>query len=161
MITVDMSGKEDATVQGLWRYDYGVVLEIIDNSIGIPDGTEVDFYQGANGIVRYIHERQVDIPDIFLINTLDILAYVYIRSPSSGETVKKIRLPIKNRPQPSNMELPDSKGEYLRLLPDGGVAGQVLTKKSDKNFDVAWEDVEQGGEEPEAISDELIDQLFK
>lgn len=160
MITVDMSGKEESTVYGLWRYDYGETIEIIDNGSDIPDGAEVEFYQGSNGIVRYIKDRKVEIPDYFLMNALDIIAYVYIRSPSSGETVKSIRMPVKNRPYPANMELPDSKGEYLRLLPDGGIAGQVLTKKSDKNFDVAWEDIEQSGEEPEAIPQELIDELF-
>lgn len=158
MITVEMSGKEEILAEGLWRYDYGETLEIIDNSTALEDGTEVDFYQGDNGTVRYLSERRVQIPDFFLLNALEIVAYIYIRSPSCGVTVKKVRLPIRNRPKPANTIPAYEGGGLSRLLPAGGAQGQYLAKKSKADFDVEWKD---GTGEAERITDEMIDKLFE
>jgi hypothetical protein len=44
---------------------------------------------------------------------------------------------------PEHLELFDAEGNPIHLsglsdLPDGGIAGQVLAKRSDASYDVAW-----------------------
>ena len=41
-------------------------------------------------------------------------------------------------------------------VPDGGTAGQILTKNSETDYDVSWEDAESGGITPITYS-ELVD----
>lgn len=158
MITVDVTGRETATVDGLYRYDYGQVLYVIDSGACMTDGMEVDFYQDYQNEIRYLENSQVKIPDTMLENDSDILAYIYIRSLSQGETKKVIRMTVKDRPKPANTETPDNAGNYQRLIPPGGEAGQVLAKRSEKDYDVEWKT--GSGGEAEAIPQELIDELF-
>jgi hypothetical protein len=137
MITAKFTGSSSASVYGLTQWDYGQILHI-EYSGTIPEGSEVNYYQGTLSSLTYIHSLEAKIPDIMLQNAADITAYVYIRQPDSGETVLTIRLPIAARPQPDNYVLPDSE-EYRRLLPVGGEPGQIPAKQSEKDYSILWE----------------------
>lgn len=136
MIVAKFAGSSVSTVYGLVQWDYGQILRIEYNGT-IPEGSEVNFYQGLLSSLTYLHDLKAKIPDHMLQNAEDITAYVYIREPDSGETVLTIRLPVSARPRPDNYVLPDSE-EYRRLLPVGGEPGQIPVKQSDKDYAVSW-----------------------
>ena len=131
LIVADICGNT-AQAEGLFQWDYG--QELLINGINVPDNTEVQFYQTLRSSIGRIKDGKVRIPDMMLQNAAEITAYVYVCQPDSGETVLKIRLPIKSRPKPEDYVLPDYT-EYTRLLPIGGELGQipVMTEKG-----IAW-----------------------
>lgn len=155
MIVAKFAGDCTTKVYGLTQWDYGQELVIENASLEIPDGTEVNFYQGKLSSTGYLKSNHIMIPDIMLQNSDEMTAYVYVRSPSCGETILSIRLHIQERPQPDNYVLPEYR-DYLRLLPPGGGPGQVLSKVTETDFDTEWSD---GG--MESMTDEEVDALFK
>lgn len=132
MIVANIYEKDTGQAEGLYQWDYG--QELLINGINVPDNTEVQFYQTLRSSIGRIKDGKVRIPDMMLQNAAEITAYVYVCQPDSGETVLKIRLPIKSRPKPEDYVLPDYT-EYTRLLPIGGEPGQipVMTEKG-----IAW-----------------------
>lgn len=154
MIVAKFAGFGSTDAYGLTQWDYGQELVIEYAGVDIPDGTEVNFYQGKLSSISYLKNKHVMIPDIMLQAADDIIAYVYVRSVTAGETILSIRLPITGRPQPDNYVLPEYDG-YKRLLPDGGEPGQVLSKKTEIDYDTEWSD---SGMEP--MTDDEIDALF-
>lgn len=137
MIVAKFAGSSIATAHGLTQWDYGQELALECAGIGIPDKTEVNFYQGKLSSIAYVKSNHVMIPDLMLQSCEMITAYVYVRSESMGETVLSIRLPICERPQPDNYVLPDTE-EYNRLLPPGGESGQVPVKSDSMDYAVGW-----------------------
>ena len=131
LIVADICGNT-AQAEGLYQWDYG--KELLINGINVPDNTEVQFYQTLRSSIGRIKDGKVRIPDMMLQNAAEITAYVYVCQLDSGETILKIRLPIKSRPKPEDYVLPDYT-EYTRLLPIGGEPGQipVMTEKG-----IAW-----------------------
>lgn len=156
MITAKFCDSQTTTVFGLTQWDYGQELVIENAGMVIPDGTEVNFYQGKLSGVAYMSNNHVLIPDIMLQDSAYITAYVYVRNESSGETILSISLHVRNRPRPENYVLPEYE-EYKRLLPSGGTVGQSLVKKTDTDFDVEWGDGAIGQE----ITEEQIDEICK
>lgn len=154
MITAKICGCSTTTAYGLTQWDYGQELAIECASTAIHDGTEVNFYQKKLSDLRYIINGHVMIPDIMLQNPDEIVAYVYVRSENSGETILSIRLPVCARPRPENYVLPEYE-EYKRLIPMGGEPGQVLAKKTGLDYEVGWEDGAAGDE----ITEQQIDEL--
>lgn len=132
-----LPGSRETTVYGLTQWDFGQDLMIVAEYI--PDGTEVNFYQGGLSAIRYVKNKTVRIPDRMLQDTAQIKAYVYCRTENAGETVLFINLPVKARPRPSDYIIEDT-DEYRRILPAGGKAGQVLKKSSDENYAAGWGD---------------------
>lgn len=126
MITAKFTGSASVSVYGLTQWDYGQIIHI-EYSDTIPEGSEVNFYQGLLSSLTYIHGLEAKIPDRMLQNADDITAYVYIREPDSGETVLTIRMPVAARPRPDNYVLPDTE-EYRRLLPVCGEPGPTGPK---------------------------------
>lgn len=159
MIVAKFFGTCAATAHGLTQWDYGQELAVECSSEEIRDGTETHFYQGKLSSLGYLKNRHVLIPDLMLQNAEEILAYVYVRSAESGETVLTIRMPVAKRPRPGNYILPEYR-EYLRLIPEGGSDGQVLTKRSELDFDTGWED-SSVPEDFHPMTDDEIDALFK
>ena len=155
MIIAKFTGHDNHTTEyGLTQWDYGQELVIECAGLELANGTEVNFYQGKLSSVSYLKNNHVMIPDLMLQSHTDIIAYVYVRDSTSGETVLSIKLPIKSRPRPEDYILPEYK-EYRRLLPAGGNAGQALIKKTEDDFDTAWAD--DAGMEP--MTDEEIDKI--
>lgn len=155
MIVAKFAGGYTSTVYGLTQWDYGQELAIEYAGMNIPDGTEVNFYQGKLSSTGYLKSNHVLIPDLMLQAADIITAYVYIRMADRGETILSIRLPIRDRPQPDNYVLPEYK-EYLRLLPPGGDAGQTLVKKTAADYDTEWIEQEAG---LEPMTDEDVDKI--
>lgn len=155
MIVAKFVGSCTTTIYGLTQWDYGQELVIEYAGMDIPDGTEINYYQGKLSSTGYLRNNHAMIPDLMLQCDESITAYVYVRSSTSGETILSIRMPIRGRPQPDNYVLPEYK-EYLRLLPPGGDAGHALAKMSENDYDVGW--VEQEAS-MEPMTDEDIDKI--
>lgn len=155
MIVAKFTSGCTTTAHGLTQWDYGQELVLECAGLEIPDGTEINYYQGKLSSIAYLRSNHSMIPDIMLQSAADITAYVYIRSPASGETVLSVKLPVRERPQPDNYVLPEYK-DYTRLLPPGGNAGQALIKATDQDFDTQWAD-DAGMEE---LTDAEIDAMF-
>lgn len=134
MIDAELTGNR-GTARGLTQWDYGQILSV---AYEIPDGSEVNFYQGSLSSMAYMHGKQVKIPDYMLQNATAITAYIYIRKEECGETVLTIWLPIVSRPRPDNYILPDME-EYKRLLPLGGEPGQVPVRISGEGYVTTYE----------------------
>lgn len=158
MITAKYNGYKNCVAYGLWQWDYGQELAIENSSIDIPDGTEINFYQGKLSHIAYIKNNHVMVPDLMLQNSMEIIAYIYIRSETSGETVLSIKLPVEARARPSNYILPEYT-EYKRLMPEGGKHGQILTKETDEDYQTKWKDPQEA--QILEMSDEEIDAMFK
>lgn len=156
MIVAKFSGYRTTPAYGLTQWDYGQELAVECSEFEIPDGTEINYYQGKLSSIAYMKSNHAMIPDIMLQNPDEIIAYVYVRSAASGETILSIRLPIRARPQPDNYVLPEYR-DYSRLLPEGGEEGQALIKSSAEDYDTHW--VDDAG--MEAMTDSEIDALFK
>lgn len=135
MVTARFRGSGSATVQGLTQWDYGQELEFAGTDV--PDGTEVNFYQGLLTSLGYVHGSSVMIPDRMLQNADTIKAYVYVRSETAGETELEVYLPVSARPRPDNYVLKPYE-EYKRLLPPGGETGQALVKR-EGDYAAGWE----------------------
>lgn len=155
MIVAKFVGSCTATASGLTQWDYGQELALECASMDIPDGTEINFYQGKLSSVAYMKNSHVLIPDLMLQADETITAYVYTRSAESGETILSVRLPIRARPQPDNYVLPEYK-EYIRLLPPGGEPGQSLAKATEEDYDVEWI-AQEASLEP--MTDEDVDKI--
>lgn len=117
------------------QYDYGQVLYFED--LTVPDGTEVDFYQGSLNITRSIADDRVRIPDKMLQKVIPITVYIFSRTEDAGKTIYKLGVAVNYRPNLGNNPEPDSK-EYRRLLPSGGEENAVLYKRSNTDYDVEW-----------------------
>lgn len=140
MITARFNNSSQTSVSGLTQWDYGQEL-VIENTTPIPDGTQVQFYQGMRSSIAVTKQGRVRIPDVMLQNAVPIIAYVYVVSDTSGETVLTAELIVTKRPRPEDYVLPDYTG-YSRLLPEGGEAGQVPVVQLDEegNRSVVWAD---------------------
>lgn len=139
MITACFHGVHKTTAHGLTQWDYGqfMVIEAVD--LIIPDGADVQYYQRDLMSTEPIHNGVVKIPDKMLQFSADIMAYVYARGETCGETILTIRLPVVSRPRPEDYILPEYE-EYRRLIPDGGEEGQTLRKQSEKSYSIVWGD---------------------
>ncbi len=124
MITAVFNGGTITTAHGITQWDYGQELHIVAPSVTIPDNTEINFYQGDLTALRYVVGNQVMIPDRMLQDTTTILAYIYVRTDTSGETILLVKIPVADRPRPSDYVMQDM-DEYTRLLPVGGQSGEV------------------------------------
>lgn len=133
MVVARFEGCSVTKVRGLTQWDYGQILEIkyVED---IPDGTEIQFYQGILSSVGWIKDKMVQIPDVMLQNAKDIVAYVYIEKEDSGNTILTITMPITARPRPDCYVLPGYEN-YKRLLPVGGKSGQIPIRTEQG---VAW-----------------------
>lgn len=125
-IPVRFSGLK-AKSMTVTQYDYGQYLHFED--LTVPDGTEVDFYQGDINITRYITGDRVRIPDRMIQKVIPVSAYIYARTEDAGKTLYTVAVNVTYRPNPGNNPEPDHE-DYKRLMPSGGETGQVLIKQS-------------------------------
>lgn len=102
----------------VWQYDYGKILRIKGENL--PGTAEVHFSLSetsgdsitkvgiaTNGTI------EVQVPDTMLENNgtpfdYNIYAFVYVEDGVSGNTVYRIRIPVKARPKPSDHVTPDN-----------------------------------------------------
>lgn len=97
--------SRSATTVALTRIDYGQILKV--SGIDLPPTFEVDFCnQGDPSTKTQIGMNdEVVIPNEYLTTGKDILAFIFLHSgENDGETVYRIRIPVKTRPLRSNDE---------------------------------------------------------
>lgn len=129
MIYARFNEKNEIKVFGLWKYDYGQILEI--SGLTIPEGAAIHFAQDGKTIEGTIRNNQVIIPDYFLQFHNDIYAYIYIETEGAGKTIAKAILNIKTRKKPPDY-IPPEEPSYTRLLPEGWTEDDYLTVKDGK-----------------------------
>ena len=135
MVKAVYKGYDTISVYGLTQYDYGQIL--LFEGIEIKEGTEVHFCQADKAITEYVKENQVHIPD-YMLQYADIInTYVYVIDDKSGETVRKAIIYITPREKPADYTTPEEPS-YTRLLPLGGLDGQIPVKQPEEEYVVSW-----------------------
>lgn len=99
--------SEDRAEVSAYRYDYGQTLEIA--GLDLSDGFEVHFQNGTEspeirqGTVDENGVGIVSVPDVTLSLDYDCaMAWVYVKTPASGTTIKTIAINILPREKPSD-----------------------------------------------------------
>lgn len=93
------------TVAARHQYDYGQALSI--TGITLPDVFEAHFasVDGSQTVTMLGHEGVVEIPDELFQVAKAIVCYIYLHdSAQDGRTVYTIKIPVKERPKPSDVE---------------------------------------------------------
>lgn len=135
MIKAVFNGYNAISVYGLTQYDYGQILQF--EGIEIKADTEVHFCQSDKSITDYVIDNQVRIPDYMLQYADVINTYVYMADSKSGKTIHKIILDIMPREKPADYVTPEEPS-YTRLLPLGGLDGQIPVKQPGEEYVVSW-----------------------
>lgn len=101
---------------GLWQYDYGQVLRI--QGLDLPTAVEMHFSlteTGGEAVTRIGITKDgvtdVTIPDSLLeadgaSQDYQIYVFIYLATPDSGETTRRITLGVKSRPRPEVFNTP-------------------------------------------------------
>ena len=101
---------------GLWQYDYGQVLRI--QGLDLPTAVEMHFSlteTGGEAVTRIGITKDgvtdVTIPDSLLeadgaSQDYQIYVFIYLATPDSGETTRRITLGVKSRPRPEVFDTP-------------------------------------------------------
>ena len=74
MIVAKFTSGCTTTAHGLTQWDYGQELVLECAGLEIPDGTEINYYQGKLSSIAYMKSNHVMIPDIMLQSADDITA---------------------------------------------------------------------------------------
>lgn len=104
-VNVNLAKVHSAITRSLYQYDYGQKLQIV--GLELPQSFEVHFAlkTGSTTITVLGADNVVSIPDELLQAKGDITAYIYLHGgDDDGETKYVIRIPVKERPQPSDYE---------------------------------------------------------
>lgn len=92
-------------VAARYRYDYGQALSI--TGITLPDVFEAHFatVDGSQTVTMLGHDGVVEIPDELFLTAKAIICYIYLHDETTdGRTVYTIKIPVKERPEPSDVE---------------------------------------------------------
>lgn len=87
------------------QYDYGQALSI--TGITLPDVFEAHFasVDGLQTVTMLGHNGVVEIPDELFQVAKAIICYIYLHDEATdGRTVYTIKIPVKERPEPSDVE---------------------------------------------------------
>ena len=127
MIIANFENNETVKyVSGLYQYNKGQILRI--TGLNLPQIVEIDFALEETGSIAKrevgITENgitEVRIPNYFLINNdigidYTIYVFVYITNNEVGETVKVIKLQVKSRSKPEQMEIPEDKDPFHEVI---------------------------------------------
>ena len=117
MIIVNFENNEEyKKAYGLWQYDYGQVLRI--QGLDLPTAVEMHFSlteTGGEAVTRIGITKDgvtdVTIPDSLLeadgaSQDYQIYVFIYLATPDSGETTRRITLGVKSRPRPEVFDTP-------------------------------------------------------
>lgn len=117
MVTALFDCGDYARTIEIWQWDYGQVLRI--QGLSLPTATEIHFAlqeTGGTSITRIGVTKDgvtdVVIPDSLLDNDgtaqrYSIYAFIYLANGDSGQTIKKITIPVKSRPKPQPFDTPE------------------------------------------------------
>lgn len=87
------------------QYDYGQALSI--TGITLPDVFEAHFasVDGTQTVTMLGHNGVVEVPDELFQVAKAIVCYIYLHDEvTDGRTVYTIKIPVKERPKPSDVE---------------------------------------------------------
>lgn len=118
MICASFNSTESfVTAYGLWQYDYGQKLRI--QGLTLPAAVEIHFSlqeTGGESVTRVGVTKDgvadVPIPDSMMENNgtnrdYKIYAFIYLTDETSGETIRKIVMPVRSRPKPEAFDTPE------------------------------------------------------
>ena len=130
-------------VRNLWQYDYGQFLMV--TGLNLPKAVSIDFFlfDGKGESIRQVGVTQdgitkVRIPDSLLKNKdvkedYNIYVYVYVADGEKGNTVYKIIIPVRNRPEPHEMIIPDEKNmldEAIKTVSEAAERAELSEKNA-------------------------------
>lgn len=105
-------GETTARHCGLWQWDYGQVLEI--HGLDLPPAVEVHFAaenstEDATIRIGTTVDKvtTVAIPEKYLERSGNMVAYIYLSNPESGQTEYRILYGVKARQKPEAFECPE------------------------------------------------------
>ena len=119
MIIANFRNDSSCTVaySGLWQYDYGQKLRI--QGLDLPTAVEIHFSlqeTGGESVTRVGVTKDgvtdVPIPDSMIENNganrdYKIYVFIYLTDETSGETIRKIVMPVRSRPKPEAFDTPE------------------------------------------------------
>lgn len=136
----------------LWQYDYGQILMV--TGLNLPKAVSIDFslFDGKGESIRQVGVTQdgvtkVRIPDSLLKNKdvrndYNIYVYVYVADGEKGNTLYKIIIPVKNRPEPHEMVIPDEKNmldEAIKTVSEAAERAELSEKNAKQSEEKANE----------------------
>lgn len=101
-----IDGIDTITVAGLTQWDYG--QKLIIKGLKVPSVLQVHFSNNREKEAIVMPATQQDdiieteVPNVMLEETADITAWVYVVGENSGETIKKVVLPVAKRIKPQD-----------------------------------------------------------
>lgn len=117
MVTAVFNCSDYAETKEIWQWNYGQVLRI--QGLSLPAAVEIHFAlqeAGGESVTRIGVTKDgvtdVTIPDSLLENDgttqrYSIYAFIYLTDTNSGQTIKKITIPVKTRPKPQPFDTPE------------------------------------------------------
>lgn len=119
VITAAFGGMREVTTARLWQWDYGQVLKI--TGLNLPTAFEVHFSNSnerGTSKTQIGQNSQVTIPDEYLTSGADVYAFIYLHEgETDGETEYRIKIPVKERPQPTDVEpTPQEQSEITQAI---------------------------------------------
>lgn len=117
---VDFTNCEKVTVENIFKYDYGQILEI--TGVELPDKFEVHFESDQESAIVVNGTfsdgvGKVKIPDLCLMDSkLNFSAWIYIEENGSGNTVKTITFYLNDRQAPSDQPSDPEEVEKVKTL---------------------------------------------
>ena len=141
-----------------WQYDYGQILRLQGKNL--PKAVEVHFSlneTGGNAVTKVgiaaDGVAEVQVPDELLKNgdttiNYNIYAFVYVEDGASGNTVYRIRIPVKARPKPSDHITPDNTdtdpfGDAVKAVNDAAERAETSERNAKEHADNASESAER------------------
>lgn len=121
MVTAKFNGESYATAYGLWQYDYGCALCI--EGLLLPPCVEVQFsHNDTGGDAELVDGTTIDgktyvpIPQHYLedksVTDYDFYAFVFLYDQSGGQTINRIRIPVRSKPRPVTYVSPDQDSAF-------------------------------------------------
>lgn len=104
VVTATFNGATEIVADSRYQYDYGQTLVFAD--LNLPEAYEVHFSNKSSGgttITQIGNDEGVTIPDQFLSTGGTVYAWVFLHEgEDDGETMYRVAIPVKRRPQPSD-----------------------------------------------------------
>ena len=106
IVKASFGGLREVATAPLWQWDYGQILRI--TGLDLPQAFEVHFSNSRKSgetVTQIGTDGQVTIPDMYLTSGADIYAFVFLHDGlTDGETEYVIKIPVRERPEPSDIE---------------------------------------------------------
>ena len=144
IIKASFGGLREVTTSPLWQWDYGQILQI--TGLDLPQAFEVHFSNSRKSgetVTQIGTDNQVTIPDMYLTSGADIYAFIFLHDGlTDGETEYVIKIPVRERPEPSDIEpTPEQQGvidQTIAALNNGVAKSETNVTHYPKIVDGYW-----------------------